>query len=92
MKKLLIVLVTVVLICTSTTAFASSDVLVISDAFIVRPLGFLALAGGTALYIASLPIALITRSEPETKKLLLEEPYRFTFKRPLGDTGAQTRR
>jgi hypothetical protein len=92
MKKLLVVLITLVMICTSSTVFAADELLVMSDIFVVKPLGVASIVVGTAMYVVSLPIALLTRSEPETKRIFLEEPYKFTFNRPLGDTGTQARR
>lgn len=92
MKKLIVVLIAFIMVCTSTTAFAADELLVMSDIFIVKPLGVVSLVAGTAMYIVSLPIALFTRSEPETKRIFLEEPYKFTFNRPLGDTGFEDRR
>ncbi|MCC6346579.1 MAG: hypothetical protein IT388_05265 [Nitrospirales bacterium] len=57
----------------------------IADTVIVRPLGIASLALGTAGFIVSLPFALISGSVDTTARELVEEPFRFTFTRPLGD-------
>jgi len=58
---------------------------IIFDMVILRPAGAVVLVGGTALFIVSYPLALITKSEKTTAKKLVVEPYEFTFGRPLGE-------
>jgi len=63
----------------------SSDELNIIDLFIVRPLGVIAAAGGTCLFIASLPFTLPTRSVGDSFDLFVVEPWKFSFVRDFPD-------
>jgi nitrate reductase gamma subunit len=63
----------------------SNDELNIADLFIARPLGVLAAAGGTVLFIASLPFTLPTRSAGDSFNLFVVEPWKFSFVRDFPD-------
>lgn len=63
----------------------SNDELNMVDLFIARPLGIVAAAGGTCLFIASLPFTLPTRSVQESFDLLVVEPWKFSFVRDFPD-------
>lgn len=63
----------------------SNDELNMMDLFIARPLGIVAAAGGTCLFIASLPFTLPTRSVQESFDLFVVEPWRFSFVRDFPD-------
>jgi hypothetical protein len=58
---------------------------VAADAIVVRPLCFVATVLGSAFFVASLPIALISQSTPQTAEALVMRPARATFTRPMGD-------
>lgn len=58
---------------------------IMADVLIARPLGLMAMLGGTALYVISLPFTLPTRSNDEAQRTLIEYPYHYTFTRPVGD-------
>lgn len=87
MKKLIVVLVAMTIMFSSSAAFADRNnaVDVIADTFVLRPLGFATLVGGTVAYVVSLPIAAITKSTDTTSKIFVKDPYEYTFKRPIGD-------
>lgn len=55
------------------------------DAIIARPLCLVATGIGTGLFIASLPITLISRSTEKAGKVLVAKPAAATFTRKLGD-------
>ncbi len=89
MKKFISFLLVLVLVLTSSMAFALRDVDregIFVDAVALRPLGFVFFAFGCAFYVITYPVAAITNSKDTSYKLLVEEPYEYTFVRPLGDT------
>jgi hypothetical protein len=63
----------------------SNDEINIMDLFIARPLGIIAAAGGTCLFIASLPFTLPTRSVEESFNLFVVAPWKFSFVRDFPD-------
>ncbi len=63
----------------------SNDQLNILDLFIARPLGIVAAAGGTCLFVASLPFTLPTRSVEDSFNLFVVKPWRFSFVRDFPD-------
>lgn len=89
MKKIIAVLLTLtlVIILSSSMAFADKDkdVDVMADALVLKPIGFAALIGGTAIFVISLPIAAITRSIGTTADVLVKQPFEYVFIRPIGE-------
>jgi hypothetical protein len=88
MKKVFIILMTVVFMFTSTAVFAKEKPEaeeIIGDVVFLRPLGFCSLIFGTVVFIVSLPGAMITKSTKQTAEVLVKEPFDYTFKRPLGE-------
>ncbi len=63
----------------------SNDRLNIMDLLIARPLGIVAAAGGTVIFIASLPFTLPTRSVGDSFNLFVVEPWKFSFVREFPD-------
>ena len=56
----------------------------IYDTVVLRPVGLIATAVGSIFFIISLPFSALTDNVDDAKEKLVEEPYRYTFKRPLG--------
>ena len=56
------------------------------DLLLLRPIGFVTLVGGTALFLVSLPFVLITRPHEIGKpfKTLVAGPARYVWMDPLG--------
>ena len=56
------------------------------DVLVLRPVAFVTLVGGTALFLAALPIIAITRPHEIGKPLdlLVLEPARYLWMDPLG--------
>jgi hypothetical protein len=52
---------------------------------IARPVGIVSIVIGTAMYVVSLPFAIPSGSVEKTGKLLVADPFNYTFCRPLGD-------
>lgn len=64
----------------------SDPVSPVVDVLLLRPLGLVTLIGGSALFLASLPIVLITRPHEVGKPfdLLVGAPVRYVWVDPLG--------
>lgn len=58
---------------------------VLADILAIRPIGFVGTVLGTAACIVSLPVTIPFNSTHEVAKVLVFEPYRYTFERPLGE-------
>ena len=56
-----------------------------ADLFVVRPLGIVASVVGTTIFIVSLPFSALGGNTKIACQKLVEDPAKFTFKRPLGD-------
>ena len=84
--KLLTALCALTLLSSATPTFASDNSLeVVADVTIVRPGCLAVTAIGSALFVAVLPIAAISRSVKKTGHTLVTGPAKATFTRPLGD-------
>lgn len=57
----------------------------LADGLLVRPLGLCGLVLGTATWIVTLPFSLLGGNAGEAAEVLVVEPAKFTFVRPLGD-------
>jgi hypothetical protein len=87
MRKMVILLIACFLLFDSTMAFADLDegFVAIGDLVISRPLGLAVTVFGGAVFLVALPFALTSGSVNDTADVLVGEPFRFTFKRPLGN-------
>ena len=92
MKKIGIILIAFVILFTGTATFAEdrSGENIVADLAVMRPVGLVATVAGTAIFLVSLPFALITNDVPKTAKELVVDPLNYTFDRPLGDFKYQT--
>jgi hypothetical protein len=57
----------------------------ILDLLIVRPLGVVAAAGGTVVFVVALPFTLPTRSVEDSFNLFVVKPWKFSFVREFPD-------
>ena len=55
------------------------------DAVVLRPVGLVTTVAGSAVYMISLPFSVLGGNEAEVREHLVNEPARYTFKRPLGE-------
>lgn len=95
MKKGLVLLFALMLVATSlctegsaqskVLSRTSEDELPLMDLLIARPFGILAGIAGTGVFIATLPFTLPTKSSDKAAKMLITDPFRFSFKRPFPD-------
>ena len=58
---------------------------VAADVLIVRPVSLVAAVVGTAVFIVALPFSIPSGSVEKTGKLLVADPFKYTFARPVGD-------
>ncbi len=58
--------------------------LMAADAVVVRPLQFVSLVTGTVFFIVSLPFSALGDNVGDAYSLMMVEPARMTFLRPLG--------
>lgn len=55
------------------------------DLVICRPLGLIAMLGGTLVFVVSSPLSLLGGNAEEAWDSLVVSPTKYTFKRPLGE-------
>ncbi len=60
---------------------------VIGDTLVARPAGIAVCAVGLVASVIALPFALISNSQSNVYESLIATPFRFTFKRPVGEWG-----
>lgn len=86
MKKIVLMLVIVAVICVSAPAFGmgGDDAAVVADILLVRPVGLAAVVIGTAVFIVALPFSIPSGSVGYTARVLIVEPFKYTFQRPIG--------
>jgi len=63
---------------------ASSESMM-GDALVARPLGFVSLVLGSALFVVSLPFSALGGNTDEAARKMVVAPAKFTFQRPLGE-------
>ena len=85
MKKMFIILLALLFVFSSISIAFADDAAVLADVFILRPLGIASLVGGSAVFVVSLPITAINRSISKSAKELVVDPFKYTFKRPIGE-------
>ena len=62
----------------------TEDIPVIIDVLILRPVGLASCVVGLAAAVIALPFAIPSGSMKKVSQALIEEPFYYTFKRPLG--------
>lgn len=58
---------------------------ILLDALLFRPVGLALCVLGLAGTIVTAPFAVTSESQPQVYGELIEKPFNFTFKRPLGN-------
>ena len=88
MKKTVAILLALMIMLTSSAVFAKdkpSAGNIIGDMVLLRPIGLCTIVIGTAFFIVTLPIAATSQSTKQTAQVLVADPFKFTFTRPLGE-------
>lgn len=60
---------------------------ILMDVVILRPLSLVGTVLGTAVFVVGLPFELLAGDVSGPANRLVAQPAKFTFTRPLGDTG-----
>lgn len=60
---------------------------VVVDAFVERPVGMVASAGGFGVFVATLPFSIFGGNTKECFQKLVKTPLKYSFARPLGHYG-----
>jgi hypothetical protein len=86
-KSFIVLCVCAASLCNVNTTYASEDKSLdaVADVAIVRPGCLIATVAGSAVFVAVLPIAVISRSVKKTANTLVIHPAKATFTRPIGD-------
>jgi hypothetical protein len=88
-KKLIAFLVMFALIMGTVPVMAANnettDADIIADVFLVRPISLASIVLGSAIFVAALPFSIPTRSVGKVGQVIVVEPCKFTFVRPVGD-------
>jgi hypothetical protein len=86
-KSLIVLCVFAASLCNVSPSYASEDKSLdaVADIAIVRPGCFIATVAGSAIFVAALPFAIISRSVKKTADTLVIHPAKATFTRPIGD-------
>ena len=58
---------------------------IIADVVVCRPIGLVALLGGSMFYVVSLPFTVPAGGTEQAKRTLVDYPYHYTFTRRLGE-------
>jgi hypothetical protein len=89
MKKTAIaMLVVFALAVSSASAFAEppkDGMVMVADVLFARTTGLVAIAVGTVAWVVALPFSIPSGSVDKASQLLVVDPCKFTFVRPLGD-------
>ena len=56
-----------------------------ADLVVLRPMGIIATAVGSLVYVISLPFSLSGGNQDEAFQKLVADPAKYTFERPLGE-------
>jgi hypothetical protein len=87
-RKALAVFLALWMVLSAVPAFAGEPkdgMEVAADVLIVRPVSLVAAVVGTAVFIVALPFSIPSGSVEKTGKLLVADPFKYTFARPVGD-------
>lgn len=87
-KKSIAILLVCALILSAAPAFAGEPkdgMEVVADVLFARPVGLVAIVFGSAMWVVSLPFSIPSGSTGTAGKLLVADPFNYTFCRPLGD-------
>ena len=87
-RTIMTILLVIAVTCVSVPAFAADKgdeaIMVAVDAVLVRPVSLAAVVVGTALFVATLPFTIPAGGVSKTARVLISEPFAYTFQRPIG--------
>lgn len=87
-KTAMAMLVVCVLIVIAAPALAETPkdgMVIVADVLLARPAGLVTIVVGSVMWVVALPFSLPSGSVDTASQLLVVDPCKFTFIRPLGD-------
>lgn len=87
MKKLIVFLIVFALIMSATPVVAAAeptDIDIISDVLIVRPVSIVATVVGSVVFVVALPFSIPSGSVGVVGQRLVADPFNYTFVRTVG--------
>jgi hypothetical protein len=87
-KLMTLVCVLAITLGSATPSMASGDygaLETVADVLVVRPGCFVATIVGSVIFVVALPVAAISKSVNKTANVLVVQPAKATFTRPVGD-------
>ena len=87
-RKALVLFLAFCMVLSAVPAFAGEPqdgMEVVADVLFVRPVSLAAAVVGTAMFFVALPFSIPSGSVEKSGKLLVSDPFEYTFARPLGD-------
>lgn len=88
MKKTLIAFLVIFALVTSMVpamANDSKDAEIIADALFVRPFSLASIVIGSVVFVVALPFSIPTRSVGIVGQIVVVDPCKYTFVRPMGE-------
>ena len=90
MKKYLLIAMLGVLFATQCPANEEwQPVVTTTDLFVWRPLSFVGGVAGSALWVASLPFTLPSKSHGKVFNVMVKRPFQHTFERPVASVSEE---
>lgn len=87
-RTIMTILAVIAVTCVSVPAFAAEKgdeaIMVAVDVTLVRPVSLAAVVVGTAVFVASLPFTIPAGGVSKAARVLVSEPFAYTFTRPIG--------
>jgi hypothetical protein len=65
--------------------YVTTDLEVITDALVVRPVSLVATVLGTVVFIVALPVSITSGSVGTAARTVVAVPFKYTFTRPIGE-------
>lgn len=88
MRTILSFIVIAAVVCAAAPALAvtegGEDAAIVADILLVRPVGVVAIVVGSVIFIVSLPFTIPSHSVGTAARVLVAEPFAYTFLRPIG--------
>lgn len=87
-KTALVILLVLSLVVIAPQAFGGEPkdgMEIVGDVLIARPAGLVSIVLGSVIYVVALPFSIPSGSVDKAGQLLVVDPFKYTFARPLGD-------
>ena len=85
MKAFLLIALLVTSFSVTCPAQEGRGLVATTDLFLFRPVSLVGTIAGSALWVASLPFTLPSKSQGKALDVMVKTPYQWTFERPLAE-------